>query len=85
MSKTLTTEEPTVARPETYRLPKPGRGDPYFGCSRSHYYEIDKRLRKRGKKFLIHIRDEGKSRGVTLIPYEKMAAIVREAQDWETK
>jgi hypothetical protein len=81
----LTKEGPTVARPETYRLPKPGSGDPFFGCSRSHYYELDKRLRKRGEKFLIHMCDEGKSRGVTLVPYEKMAAIVREAQDGEAK
>ena len=85
MPATTTTTDRAVIRPVTFRVPKPGRHDPYFGFSRSYYYELDKRLRKRGEKFLIHMCDEGKSRGVTLVPYEKMAAIVREAQDGEAK
>ena len=74
------TAEATIARPETFRLPKPGTGDPYFGFSRSFYYQAE----ARGWLKLIRIRDEGKRKGVTLIPYEKVAAFVRaqaEAQD----
>jgi len=29
-------------RPVTFRLPKPGQRDPYFGLSRTKYYELDK-------------------------------------------
>jgi hypothetical protein len=88
MLATTTTTEQAVTRPETFRLPKPGVSDPYFGFSRSFYYVLDKRLAERGEKLLIHIRDGGKARGVTLIPYEKVAAFVRaqmEAQDGGAK
>lgn len=49
----------------------------FFGFSRSFYYELDKRLAKHGKKLLIHIRGRDKKRGVTLIPYAVVEAIVR--------
>jgi hypothetical protein len=80
MPVTTTTTEPTTTRPEFFRLPKPGSGDPYFNLSRSFYYQLE----ARGVLKLVRIRDEGKERGVTLIPYEKVAAFVRaqmEAQD----
>ena len=67
-----TTAEVTRIRPETYRLPPPGGSDPHFGFSRSFYYELE----KRGHLKLIHIREAGKSRGVTLIPYEEVASFV---------
>jgi hypothetical protein len=69
----MNTVEAIAARPETFRLPKPGAGDPYFGFSRSFYYAAE----KRGWLKLIHIRDAGKQRGVTLIPYEQVAAFVQ--------
>jgi hypothetical protein len=71
---------PVAARPETYRLPKPGSGDAYFGFSRSFYYAAE----KRGWLKLIRIRDAGKQKGVTLVPYQAVAAFVHsqmEAQD----
>jgi hypothetical protein len=68
-----TTAEVTITRPETYRLPRPGSSDPHFGFSRSFYYQLE----KRGHLKLIHIRDAGKRRGVTLIPYEEVALFVR--------
>jgi hypothetical protein len=63
----------TTPRPETFRLPKPGAADPFFGFSRSFYYELE----KRGDVRLIHMRARGKARGVTLIPYDQVAALVR--------
>jgi hypothetical protein len=59
-------------RPECFRLPKSG-GDPYFGFTRSFYYEGE----NRGYWTLIRIRERGKLRGVTLVPYDVVAAFVR--------
>jgi hypothetical protein len=72
MSATTTTTEPTVARPETYRLPRPGKSDPFFGFSRSFYYAAE----KRGWLKLIRIRLPGKEKGVTLIPYRDVEAFI---------
>ena len=59
-------------RPETYRLPKTG-GDPFFGFGRSFYY----RGEQLGYWRLIRIRERGKLRGVTLVPYDAVAKFVR--------
>jgi hypothetical protein len=67
------TDEPASTRPEFFRLPKPGSADEYFGLSRSFYYSAE----KRGWLRLIRLRDEGKERGVTLIPYQAVAEFVR--------
>jgi hypothetical protein len=75
-----TTEEHTVTRPEYFRLPKPGESDRFFGLSRSFYYALE----ARGLLKLVRIRDQGKERGVTLIPYSAVAALVH-AQMEETK
>lgn len=72
MSATITTP-PITLRPEFFRLPKPGVADPYFGFSRSFYYSAE----KRGWLKLVRIRDPGKDKGVTLIPYADVAAFVR--------
>jgi hypothetical protein len=73
MSITATTTEQAVTRPETYRLPKPGICDPYFGFSRSFYYEGEKRDYWK----LIRIRNPGKERGVTLVPFRRVQEFVR--------
>lgn len=73
-----------AGRPEFYRLPKAIRReerakgkscerDPYFGFSRTFYYEGE----KRGYWKLARIRDRGKLRGVTLVPYDAVSAFVR--------
>jgi hypothetical protein len=59
-------------RPECFRLPKSG-GDPYFGFTRSFYYEGE----ARGYWKLVRIRERGKLRGVTLVPYDAVLAFVR--------
>ena len=58
-------------RPEFYRLPGKG-GDPYFGFTRSFYYEGE----NRGYWKLARIREQGKLRGVTLVPFDLVAAFV---------
>jgi hypothetical protein len=65
-------ERPSQPPPEFFRLPKSG-GDPYFGLGRSYYYEGE----KRGYWKLARIRERGKLRGVTLVPYDSIAAFVR--------
>jgi hypothetical protein len=60
-------------RPEFFRLPSSGNGDPFFGFSRTYYYEGE----KRGYWKLARIRDRGKLRGVTLVPYDAVSSFVR--------
>jgi hypothetical protein len=62
-----------LVRPEYFRLPSGGGGDCYFGFSRTFYYEGE----KRGYWKLVRIRDRGELRGVTLVPYDAVAAFVR--------
>lgn len=77
-------ETSLAARPEFYRLPKTinreerekGKAcerDPFFGFSRTFYYEGE----ARGYWKLVRIRERGKQRGVTLVPYDAVAAFVR--------
>ena len=63
-------------RPEFYRLPKSG-GDPFFNLGRSFYYEGE----KRGYWKLVRIRERGKLRGVTLVPFDQVAAFVRKQME----
>src|SRR5436190_5384645 len=62
-----------VSHPEFYRLPITG-GDPFFGLTRSFYYEGE----NRGYWRLVRLRQRGKQRGITLIPYDAVAKFVRE-------
>ena len=64
-----------VPRPEFFRLPHRG-GDPHFGLSRAWYYLAE----KRGILKLIRLRDRGKLRGVTLVPYDEVVKLIKEAQ-----
>jgi hypothetical protein len=65
-------DRPSQHAPEFFRLPKSG-GDQYFGLGRSYYYEGE----KRGYWKLARIRERGKLRGVTLVPYDAVATFVR--------
>ena len=71
-------ERPSQFPPEFFRLPKSG-GDPYFGLGRSYYYEGE----KQGYWRLIRIRQRGKLRGVTLVPYDDIAAYIRKQSNLE--
>jgi hypothetical protein len=66
-----------LVRPEFFRLPSSGGGDPFFGFSRTYYYEGE----TRGYWRLVRIRERGKLRGVTLVPYDAVAAFVRSKMD----
>ena len=63
---------PSQFSPEFFRLPKSG-GDPYFGLGRSYYYQGE----QLGYWRLVRIRQRGKLRGVTLVPYDAVAAFIR--------
>jgi hypothetical protein len=62
----------SASRPEFFRLPKSGP-DPYFGFTRSFYYQGE----NRGYWKLARIRERGKLRGVTLVPFDAVAQFVR--------
>jgi len=67
-----------VFRPETFRLPRPGTGgDQFFHISRSTYYLGE----RRGWWRLIRIRERGKQRGITLVPFDQVAAFVRKQSE----
>jgi hypothetical protein len=66
-------------RPDFFRLPKTG-GDPYFGFTRSFYYEGE----NRGYWKLARIRERGKLRGVTLVPFDAVASFVRKQMESAT-
>jgi hypothetical protein len=68
-----------LQNPEFFRLPKSG-GDPYFGLGRSYYYEGE----KDGHWRLIRLRKRGKLRGVTLVPYDTIAAFIRKQSNVES-
>jgi len=65
--------KPEAVRPEFYRLPKGGGGDPYFGFTRTFYYEGE----ARGYWKLVRIRERGKLRGITLVPFDMVSSFVR--------
>jgi hypothetical protein len=65
-----------LSRPEFFRLPKSG-GDPHFGFGRSYYYEGE----QRGYWKLVRIRERGKLRGITLVPYDAVSCFVRKQME----
>jgi hypothetical protein len=79
MLATTTTTEHPVTRPEYFRLPRPGKADQFFGFSRSWFYAAE----KRGWLKLIRIRDEGRSRGVTLASFTEVQAFVQSQAERE--
>lgn len=60
------------SRPEFFRIPSHGP-DPYFGLRKSYYYNAE----ARGDFRLVRLRERGKLRGVTLVPYDAVAAFIR--------
>ena len=63
----------TRIRPETFRLPRPGQRDPFFGLPRTTYYELE----NAGTIRLIRLRKRGNIRGITLIPFDQVRAYLR--------
>ena len=84
MNEKFTTELPIEAKsptyvPEFFRLPRTGERDPYFGNTRSQYYAWE----REGIVKLVHLRKRGKTRGTVFVPYDQVAARIREAQKGE--
>ena len=57
--------------PFTFRLPAKG-GDPHFGLTRAWYYQAE----AEGQLQLVRLRMRGKSRGVTLVRYDDVKALM---------
>ena len=71
----------SASRPEFFRLPKANSGgDPYFHITRSYYYEGE----KNGWWRLVRLRQRGKQRGVTLVPFDEVAQFVRKQMEAES-
>jgi hypothetical protein len=64
-------------RPEFFRLPKGRERDPFFGLSRACFYEGE----QRGYWKLVRIRERGKLRGVTLVPYDAVSVFIHKQMD----
>ena len=71
---------PTVAdaskqRVEFFRLPAPGKRDPYFGLSRGWYYKAA----VLGEIRMVALRQRGALRGVRLVAYDSVCDYIRRA------
>jgi hypothetical protein len=64
---------PSVPRIEFFRLPPPGKRDPYFGLSRSWYYKAA----ASGEIKLVSVRQRNALRGVRLVVYDSVADYIR--------
>jgi hypothetical protein len=63
-------------QPITFRIPSLGGRDPYFNLPRSKYYELE----NQGALKLIRLRDKGKKRGTTLVPFADVMRVIEEAR-----
>ena len=62
-------------RIEFFRLPSPGKRDPYFGLSRGWYYKAA----ELGEIKMIALRQRGLVRGVRLVVYDSVCEFIRRA------
>lgn len=69
------THEPAAHRVEFFRLPAPGKRDPYFGLSRGWYYKAA----AAGEIRMVAIRNRGAVRGVRLVAYDSVLGYIRRA------
>jgi hypothetical protein len=74
--KTALKPPPSMSPPLTFRVPRPGEDDPYFSLRRSWYYGAD----ARGEIKLIRVKPDGAKRGVTLVDYSQVLALVNKAK-----
>jgi hypothetical protein len=70
----ISTQQPATAhRVEFFRLPPPGKRDPFFGLSRGWYYKAA----AAGEIKMVAIRNRGAVRGVRLVAYDSVVDYVR--------
>lgn len=60
---------------EFFRLPAPGKRDPYFGLSRGWYYKAS----TLGEIKMVAVRQRGALRGVRLVVYDSVCDYIRRA------
>ncbi|HVW20597.1 MAG TPA: hypothetical protein VHC86_05235 [Opitutaceae bacterium] len=70
-------QEPAAQRVEFFRLPPPGKRDPFFGLSRGWYYKAF----AAGEIKMVALRQRDAVRGVTLVVYDSVAAYIRRSMD----
>ena len=73
-------DTPVPHRPEFFALPSRG-GDPYFGLSRSLYYDLE----RQGLLHLVRLRKPGNQRGRVLVPYAAVHALLDRLNHQEPK
>lgn len=61
-----------IKLPTTFRLPRAGARDPFFGLSRAWFYSAE----AHGLIRLIRLRDKGKTRGITLVLTEQVLNLI---------
>ena len=64
--------EPAAHRVEFFRLPAPGKRDPYFGLSRGWYYKAS----AAGEIRMVAVRQRNSLRGVRLVVYDSVVAYI---------
>jgi hypothetical protein len=62
--------------PVAFRLPSVGQRDAHFNLPRSKYYDLE----NQGLLKLIRLRDKGKKRGTTLVPFADVLRVIEEAR-----
>ena len=62
-------------RVEFFRLPQPGKRDPFFGLSRGWYYKAH----AAGEIRMVAVRQCGALRGVRLVAYDSVCDYIRRA------
>lgn len=74
VASTLLAQDQAAQHPvEFFRLPQPGKRDPYFGLSRAWYYKSA----SLGEIKMIAVRQRGALRGVRLVVYDSVAQFIR--------
>ncbi|HWA10541.1 MAG TPA: hypothetical protein VG838_13940 [Opitutaceae bacterium] len=64
-------------RVEFFRLPAPGKRDPFFGLSRGWYYKAA----AAGEIKMVALRQRGALRGVRLVAYDSVCDYIRRAAE----
>jgi hypothetical protein len=73
--------EATTHHVEFFRLPAPGKRDPFFGLSRGWYYKAE----SLGEIKMVAVRHRNALRGVRLVVYDSVADHIRQAAEAPTK
>lgn len=77
MNSIETTSAMTTAhRVEFFRLPPPGKRDPYFGLSRGWYYKAA----DAGEIKMVAIRQRGAVRGVRLVVHDSIVEYIKRCE-----